>query len=166
MNILFCGDLEALRQLVSLLYRTSTHSPINLLGKGPMSSSMISTTTTLNEQETTKILTNLNKEGLLESVEKGESKVYFPKYILELEKFDEFNDLSKKIGSQFKDILDRLLDENKELIIKVCEDKKGEYSLGSLIAHLTLQGLNHFLEEIREELREDAEVIAETLIEK
>ncbi|MCP8305388.1 MAG: hypothetical protein H3Z50_08005 [archaeon] len=166
MYILFCGELEELCKLASIVNRPSIFLPINLLCKGPMGSASISPIAGLDEEQIAKILDKLCEEGLVEHVEKGRLKVYIPKYIIKLEEFEEFDELAHKIGDELSERLDSLIIDNDKVIIKAFEDKGGEYSLGALIAQLTLKSLTYFLEGVRKKLRCEAEDIAEILSKK
>ncbi len=162
-NILFCGKLEELCRFANMTNDPNLYLLFNLLCKGPMSSALISSLTSLSEEQITEILDKLCEEGLAEYVEKGELRVYIPKYIMEVEEFKELDGLARKAGGEIKKVLDRLINEHDEMIVKVFESKGGEYGLGSLVAQLTLKGLAFFLDEFRKELREEAESVAEKL---
>ena len=163
MNILFCGKLEELSKLVSIINKPSISLLLILFCKGPMSSASISPIAGLDEEQITKILDNLYKEGLVGCVKKNQVKVYIPKYILQVEKFEEFDELAHKIGDELSKQLDDFIIKHDESIMKSFEEKNGEYSLGALIAQLTLQSLTYLLEGVKRKLEFEAEDIAEIL---
>ena len=163
MNVFYYGRLEELQRIVDSIKEPAMYLLVNLLNKGPMNSKFLSTITGLDEGQITQILNKLCEEGLVEYVEKDESKVYIPKYIVEVGELGELDDLAQKIGYEFKNLLNKLLKEHDEVVVKAFENKGGEYSLGLLVAQLTLKSLAFFFDELRNELRDEAESIMDEL---
>ncbi|MCP8308068.1 MAG: hypothetical protein H3Z53_12245 [archaeon] len=163
MNVLYYGKLEELQKLVNNMSEPVTYLLIKLLSKGPMNSAFLSSMTGLDKAEITKILDRLCEEQLVEYLEKDKLKFYIPKYIIEVGEFGELDDLAQKIGYELKGLLNRLLTEYDEVIVKAFENKGGEYSLGNLVAQLTLKSLAFFFDELRKELRDEAENIVDAL---
>ncbi|MEM3069194.1 MAG: hypothetical protein QXH58_04720 [Nitrososphaerales archaeon] len=166
MDILFCGKLEELYRFANIVNEPDLFILLNLISKGPMNSALLSSLTTLSEEQIKKILDKSCKDGLVECVEKGKSKVFVPRYIMKMEEFNELDELAKKVGEGMRRLLRRSISENDETIMKVFESKGGEYSLGSLISQLTLKSLNFFFEGLREELKEEAKSVAKELSKK
>jgi len=163
MNVLYYGKLEELRRLVNNMGEPFTYLLIEFLGKGPMNSAFLASITGVDEEQIAKILDRLCEEQLVECVKKDGLKVYILKYIVEVGELGELDDLAQKIGYEFKDLLNKLVKEHDELVVKTFEKRGGEYSLGNLVAQLTIKSLAFFFDEFRKELKDEAEKIVDAL---